>query len=365
MPAGILAQPGNRRPVAAEHDLAASDHRSWNTARMVDSPSAAQRVHPAGWVRGCSLPGIRVLAALAALALAWAGLLATSAPAQATGHICPATFHVLHDDRVGPLELPEGHYEIRLLDPEKLTCQRASDLFRIFLERYTGDLPGNWRVIAARSEFRRGTSDVGFQVHRVSSPSGGGGGGRHPATGRACPFLFHVLHNDHIGRLSLPRGQYRITLLAHARPTCQRASKLFARFLQHWDGRLPGAWRLNVATATFFKSPHFGFRVKRVGGGANGDGGGGTHPGHRAQRCPGTFRVLHNDRIGRLRLPAGQYRITVRRPNRLGCSRASNLFRRFLQDVDGRLPGNWRLKPRTATFLRGTSGVGFRVKLVR
>lgn len=309
-----------------------------------------------------SRPFARALALAIAGAVALVGLLATSTPARAAESTCPATFHVLHDDRIGQLELPEGHYQITLLSDERMTCQRATNLFREFLEDFDGNLPNRWRVLPRRSEFRWGQSMVGFRVRRVEHPSGGGGGGRHPVTGRTCPGTFTVLHNDHIGRLSLPRGQYRITLLAQGRLSCQRASRLFARFLQDFDGNLPGPWRLDVATATFSRTHHVGFRVKRVGGG---HGGGRQHPAGNARRCRGTFRVLHNDRIGRLRLPAGQYRITVRKPNRLGCTRAFNLFRRFLQDFEGNLPGNWRVKPRTGTFLRGQSGVGFRVKLVR
>jgi hypothetical protein len=286
-------------------------------------------------------------------------------PARAAESTCPATFHVLHDDHVGKLSLPAGHYEITLLNAARLSCADASDLFRQFLERFTGKLPKPWRVIPAASEFRRGDSDVGFRVRRVGSPSGGGGGGRHPQSGRACPASFSVLHNDRIGRLRLPKGEYRITPLSAGRPGCSRASRLFARFLQDWDGRLPGRWRVHPATATFSKNPHFGFRVKRIRGGSGGGGGGGTHPAGGAQRCPGTFRVLHNDRIGRLRLPQGRYRITVLAPNRLSCARASRLFTRFLENSSGDLPRPWRVRARTATFLRGGSGVGFRVKLVR
>jgi len=307
-----------------------------------------------------------VTAALAFVALvaALGAMLATASPARAAEATCPATFHVLHDDHVGPLQLPEGHYEITVLDDEKLTCEKASDLFRRFLEYFDGDLPGRWRVIAARSEFRWARSELGFRVERVDGPNGGGGG-RHPATGTVCPFLFSVLHNDRIGKLSLPKGQYRITLLSVDRPSCQRASKLFANFLQDWDGKLPSPWKLHVKTATFSKNPHFGFRVKRVGGGGGGGGGGHVHPAKGAQRCPGTFRVLHDDRIGKLRLPQGRYRITVLKPKRLSCSKASRLLTQFLEDVDGNLPGHWRVKAKTGTFLRGQGKVGFRVKLVR
>ena len=305
----------------------------------------------------------RSLVLALAVGAALVGALALTAPARAAESRCAATFHVLHDDHIGKLALPAGHYEITLLNSARLSCADASDLFRQFLERFTGKLPKPWRVIPAASEFRRGDSDVGFRVRRVGRPSGGGGGGRHPQSGLACPASFSVLHNDRIGGLRLPKGEYRITLLAAGRLSCSRASRLFARFLQDWDGRLPGRWRVHRATATFSKNPHFGFRVKRIRGGSAG--GGGQHPSGRAQRCAGTFRVLNNDRIGRLRLPKGRYRITVLNPDRLTCARASRLLTRFLEDVSGDLPGAWRVRVRNATFLRGKSGVGFRIKLVR
>jgi hypothetical protein len=93
--------------------------------------------------------------------------------------------------------------------------------------------------------------------------------------------------------------------------------------------------------------------------------GGGTHP-RDGRRCPGTFRVLHRDRIGRLRLPAGPYIVTLLRGRGLSCSGASRAFRRFLQDFQGDLPRPWVLSVRTGTFTRGRrSRTGFRVKPVR
>lgn len=35
-----------------------------------------------------------------------------------------------------------------------------------------------------------------------------------------CAGTFRVLHDDHIGRLALPRGNYRITILASGMPSC-------------------------------------------------------------------------------------------------------------------------------------------------
>jgi hypothetical protein len=171
-----------------------------------------------------------------------------------------------------------------------------------------------------------------------------------------CPATFHVLHNDRIGRLELPQGHYRIRILDDRALGCSRASKLFAKFLQDFDGNLPGRWRLQVSTATFSKrGTAQAFRVKK---GRRSGGGGGRHPSGRHEKCP-TFRVLHNDRIGTVRFPRGTYQMTA-----LGgftCQKSSRRFAAFLELPEGNLPGRWRLRGRTGTFKRGQSGKGFQV----
>ena len=188
-----------------------------------------------------------------------------------------------------------------------------------------------------------------------------------------CAGTFRVLHNDHIGRLVLPRGNYRITILASGRPTCAHASTLFTRFLEDWDGKLPGGWKVGVRNKVFYRAPGVGFHVARVGrnsgggtGGGEGEesGGRGHHPAN-GRFCRNTFRVLHNDRIGPLQLRKGNYWIVLLRQRGLSCGQASRLFTRFLEDFDGKLPPPWVLEPQTASFLRSASGVGFRVKPVR
>jgi hypothetical protein len=172
-----------------------------------------------------------------------------------------------------------------------------------------------------------------------------------------CPATFHVLHDDRIGRLKLPQGHYRIKLLDDQALGCSRASKLFAKFLQDFDGNLPGKWRLKVRQATFVKrGTDVGFSVKKVG--RRSGSGGGKHPKGRHEKCP-TFRVLHNDRIGSLRLPRGTYQMTAL--GGLTCQKASNRFAAFLELPEGNLPGRWRLHARTGTFTRGQSGKGFQV----
>ncbi len=180
-----------------------------------------------------------------------------------------------------------------------------------------------------------------------------------------CAGTFRVLHDDHVGRLDLPRGNYRITILASGRPSCAQASALFTRFLEDFDGVLPGGWRVAAANATFLRVPGVGFHVARVGGGGEGgeeetEGGGGGS--HGALFCPAPFRVLNNDRIGPLRLAKGDYSIVLLQRRGLACNQASQLFARFLEDFNGVLPAPWVLEPHTASFRRSASGAGFRVK---
>jgi hypothetical protein len=178
-----------------------------------------------------------------------------------------------------------------------------------------------------------------------------------------CPNTFRVLHNDHIGKLSLRKGNYRITVVNKNKLSCQKASDLFTTFLNDFDGNLPHGWKVKARQSAFVKTgnPQKGFSVRRIGGGGGG-GGGGRHPARNEMICPGTFRVQHNDHIGRLNLPKGPYTITVIKKNRISCQRASNLFARFLQIPSGDLPNGWRLKAPSGTFLKRHKGFGFRVK---
>jgi hypothetical protein len=72
-----------------------------------------------------------------------------------------------------------------------------------------------------------------------------------------------------------------------------------------------------------------------------------------AAACP-SFKVLHDDRIGAVSLPAGSYEVTA--DTGLSCQAASQLLARFLQDWDGNLPKPWRAVAEgsgKASFTRG------------
>jgi hypothetical protein len=214
----------------------------------------------------------RYRTALLVVAIAGVAVAATSTTAltQGTQTTCSASFHVLHDDRIGSLQLPAGAYQLTTVD---VTCLRASHLFTEFLQDYDGVLPRPWRFAAnavGDGTFDRGTSGVSFRAVRTgdwtpgtpSHPSDGGGS----HGDLVCPAVFEVEHNDRIGSLRLPRGDYTISRLG-ARLSCARAALLLARFLDHPDGRLTGGWILLPAQAEFVKgSIRYGFRVEPAAG---------------------------------------------------------------------------------------------------
>jgi hypothetical protein len=283
-----------------------------------------------------------------ATALAACALLAAPAPAQ-TPATCPATFAVLHDDRIGELLLPAGAYTLTVTG---ISCADAADYFRQFLQDFDGVLRAPWALDPATATFT-GPAGQAFSVARAAQPSGGGGG-MHPATGTRCPATFSVLHNDRIGALRLPAGQYTVTLLAVGRLSCARAAARFTAFLQDFDGRLPGRWIVDAETGTFLRSAHVGFRVKATGAPPSGSAVG--------TRCGGdAFSIEFAHRFPGLRVRPGAYRIWA-----LGtsCNSAAQQLGRLLDLRQGRLPRGWTLDPATATFTRrGTEQ--FRIKLAR
>ena len=293
---------------------------------------------------------MRLRPLLIVLALALLGGLGTAAPARAA--TCP-TFHVLHDDHVGALSLPEGVYKVSTTG---LSCTSASSLFTEFLSDWNGKLRAPWRVASlgeGRGRFSR-PDGVSFTVTRTTG--GGGGGGSHGAL--ACPRAFRVTRAERIGPLRVAAGLYRITRLGTS-VSCARAAALLSSFAHDFGGKLPGGWSVLPGSAAFVKgSLSVGFRIKRFAGPTPTP----TPIVTRDTRCPFTFRVQHRDRIGRLVLPAGPYRIYLLKGAALTCSQASSRFASFLMRPNGDLPSPWRMNVGTATFRRGAGRTGFRVK---
>ena len=183
----------------------------------------------------------------------------------------------------------------------------------------------------------------------ISVPAAAGAEAEAAAAG-VCPGSFKVLHNDRIGPALLPKGAYEIKVLLPSGFTCANASKRFTQFLQDFDGKLPPPWAVVAkarGVAVFTRSGQAAFRVARMSGGGGGGGGG-----IKGSVCPGSFRVLNNDRIGPLMFPKGRYRLLIPRGSIITCANAAKLFRQFLNRPAGNLPKNWRMKPTIALFFK-------------
>jgi hypothetical protein len=302
---------------------------------------------------------------LTLLACALAAPAAAHAQAGATGSgggsSCPS-FQVLHNDRIGQLSLPAGAYEITLSTPSTLTCAAAADWFRQFLQDWDGRLPAGWRVDASSSSFRRSSPNQAFSVRRTGAQPPSDAPSVRPAGGDVCPAVFAVSHDDHIGALAIPEGQYVIVLVSAGRLTCDQAASSLAHFMQDFDGTLPRPWFVDTETATFLRgSLNVGFRLEPLTG---------DPPSRTTLRlpgdgtpCPGTFQVQHDDRIGSLRVRRGPYLFVPLANSDLSCNQVADLIREFLAEAGSALPRPWRVDRRTGTLRRGRgSDVGFRIK---
>jgi hypothetical protein len=198
---------------------------------------------------------IAILAAMAAISTTAAAAPAAASGPEAkssAGTPCPATFRVLHNDRIGPAVLPKGTYVITIRS-SVVTCASASKLFTQFLSDYDGKLQKPWKVVAqgnGKALFTSG-GQPGFSValSKGTPPSPPG-----PSPlGTVCPGNFQVQNNDRIGSVSFPRGAYEIVITRGSIISCGAASKLFTRFLSFPSGALPKGWAIKAAAAIFYK----------------------------------------------------------------------------------------------------------------
>jgi hypothetical protein len=167
------------------------------------------------------------------------------------------------------------------------------------------------------------------------------------AAAATCPS-FRVLHDDRIGAASFPAGNYEVT----TKPgfSCSEASKLFARFLQDWDGTLPKPWTVvarGSGRAQFDRAGSPTIMVNLSGG----EGGGGNNN-LVGKLCPGSFTVNAGSDVGPLFFAKGSYLLYTPAKSAISCRRASVLFTRFLGAPGGALPDPWQVMTQTATFYK-------------
>lgn len=175
-------------------------------------------------------------------------------------------------------------------------------------------------------------------------------GGAGKAAAATCP-TFKVLHDDRIGAANLPAGEYSLTTDDVGLP-CSEASKLFARFLEDWDGNLPAPWKVvaqGSGKAAFTRANQGGFSVARTGGSE----GGGSNP-LVGKLCPNTFTVNAGARVGPLYFAKGKYLLYQPAGTGISCNRAAVLFTRFLSQ-GGQLGFPWKVSAQTATFYKSSN----------
>jgi len=283
---------------------------------------------------------------------------AAASPSAAAPTVCPGTFQVLNNDRVGSLSLPAGPYVISISGT--LSCTQASSLFTTFLYQWTGNLPGGWVVTS--NGFRKGTTafTVALTHHKPPSPA---------PSSLTCPGGFSVLHNDRIGPASFAQGNYVITLLKRSTShfSCQTASRTFAYFLSTRSSKpLPYPWLLTTKTTTFTeKTTGVGFRVAPsvlLGSPQTGPkvtAGGGQTVG---TPCRPLYRVTTaNARIDNFVLDKGTYQIWA--IGNLSCTQARKDVVRAVA-LRTKLPKGWKHNIRDAIVTVG-GGRGFRLKLAQ
>jgi len=168
------------------------------------------------------------------------------------------------------------------------------------------------------------------------------------ASAETCPN-FKVLHDDRIGVADLPAGNYFLQS-ADDKISCQEASRLFARFLQDWDGNLPKPWIVvshGAGKASFARNGLPAIYVERISSGNNAGG----NPA-LGKLCRGSFTVNAGSDVGPLYFAKGQYLLYIPSRSAITCRRASVLFTRFLGAPGGMLPDPWQVKTQTATFFK-------------
>lgn len=178
-----------------------------------------------------------------------------------------------------------------------------------------------------------------------------------------CPNSFTVLHNDRIGSVTFPAGPYLLTATSI---TCPQAADYFRQFLQDWDGKLPGGWKVKQSGTTriFYRSGSTqAFTATPQKNPAPTPAPTPPAPKPSSLTCPGSFQVLHNDTIGAMSLPAGNYRINrLTSGQAITCPQASAWFAYFLNhDYAGNLPKPWTMNVAAKAFYDGSRTNGFSV----
>jgi hypothetical protein len=145
-----------------------------------------------------------------------------------------------------------------------MTCDQAASNLAKFLQDYDGSLPKPWFVDDETATFLNGTINDGFTLEPLVGPAPGKLTLKLPGDGTPCPGVFTVQHDDVIGKLDVPKGDYLFVPLANSGLRCQRVVDLIREFLAVPDASVPSPWVVDAKTGTLRKGKRskVGFRIK-------------------------------------------------------------------------------------------------------
>jgi len=205
----------------------------------------------------------RSLLTLSFSVVAIAALPAAAQASTASASGACGQFRVMHNDKISGVSFPAGPYN---MVNSGMSCAQTTKYMQEFLDK--GSVAKGWTVKLLSGQRRRFTKlktnpTVDFQATPVAEPT--------PSPSSLnCAGKFRVLHNDHIGAMKLPAGEYQITLNSHDTPglNCSSASHDFTYFLNNdWAGNLPRPWKMNTSQKSFYMNndTRDGFHVTRTG----------------------------------------------------------------------------------------------------
>ncbi len=282
--------------------------------------TGAPPTHPLHREEPAVLKGLTRVGLLAALIAAFAATAATvtaSPVAETAATRCPATFQVLHNDRIGAMSLPAGASYVTV---NNLTCAQASTLFAQFLQDYDGDLPSPWRGNARAKSFSNGRSSFSVKLAGKTPPAP-----PTPGSVVTCPAAPSASSTTTASARCRSRRASTSWRSGAASPAAG-ASSQFALFLDQPNG-VDAPWSLSINRLTAsFQDNMGGFAAYR--------------PPRSAARTPAaaapasytctTFRVLHNDHVGGMYMPKGTYDIVLPVGSTMSCAAARKPFVTFL-----------------------------------
>jgi hypothetical protein len=167
---------------------------------------------------------------------------------------CPGNFTVLHNDKIGALNLKAGQYQIIT---KGLYCWFDASKLAYFLDyNESGKLPTPWTIDVAMMKIQRSTNHW-FRLKYLGNS--GGGGHSHAGLVR-CSKTLSVTTPGILAGMDFPKGSYYVNVAPGT--TCTGAGTLFNSWLT--AGAVSNSWKVDSQTATFTLNSK-SFQIEPVG----------------------------------------------------------------------------------------------------